>query len=75
LSTSRTYPYTIENGAGERLTFIRRVHGPDADRLEVENAVEPGGGPPTHVHHHQEEALTVEQGRIGYAAAPEPVTR
>jgi hypothetical protein len=29
------YPHTIENGAGERLTFIRRV----GDRLEVENVV------------------------------------
>jgi len=60
------YPHTIENGAGERLTFLRRVPGATGDRLEVENVVKPGAGPVMHVHHHQEEALTVVQGRIGY---------
>jgi mannose-6-phosphate isomerase-like protein (cupin superfamily) len=63
---ARAYPYTIDNGAGERLTFLRRVPGPSGDRLEVENVVKPGSGPVMHVHHHQEEALTVERGRIGY---------
>ena len=29
-----TYPHTIENGAGERLTFVRRVEDPAGDRLE-----------------------------------------
>lgn len=62
--TTHTYPYTIENGAGERLTFLRRVQGPGGDRLEVENVVKPGSGPPMHVHYLQEEALTVEEGRI-----------
>ena len=61
-----TYPHTIENGAGESLTFLRRVPGTNGDRLEVENVVSPGSGPPMHVHHYQEEALTVMQGRIGY---------
>ena len=60
------YPHTIENGAGERLTFVRRVQGSAGDRLEVENLVKPGSGPPMHVHHYQEEAITVQQGRIGY---------
>lgn len=61
-----TYPHTIENGAGERLTFLRLVPGPTGDRLEVENVVKPGDGPPMHTHHRQVEALTVEEGRIGY---------
>ncbi len=61
-----TYPHTIENGAGESLTFLRRVPGTNGDRLEVENVVKPGSGPPMHVHHYQEKALTVVQGRIGY---------
>jgi quercetin dioxygenase-like cupin family protein len=61
-----SYPHTIENGAGERLTFIRRVSGAAGDRLEVENVVKPGAGPPMHVHRYQEEALTVQQGRLGY---------
>jgi len=61
-----TYPHTIDNGAGERLTFLRRVPGPRGDRLEVENVVAPGAGPPMHVHHHQDEALTVVEGRLGW---------
>lgn len=67
-----TYPHTIENGAGEQLTFIRRVQNSDGDRIEVENLVKPGSGPPMHVHHYQEEALTVQQGRIGYQRPGEP---
>jgi len=66
------YPHTIENGAGERLTFLRRVPGPAGDRLEVENVVEPGAGPPMHVHHRQAESLTVVEGRIGYQRPGEP---
>jgi quercetin dioxygenase-like cupin family protein len=61
-----TYPHVIENGAGEQITFVRRVARAGAERLEVENVVKPGAGPPMHVHHYQEEALTVQQGRIGY---------
>jgi mannose-6-phosphate isomerase-like protein (cupin superfamily) len=67
-----TYPHTIENGAGERLTVIRRVQDPAGDRLEVENLVKPGSGPPMHVHYHQVEALTIQQGRIGYQRPGEP---
>src|SRR5688500_14123831 len=61
-----TYPHTIDNGAGERLTFLRLVPGPAGARLECENIVKPGSGAPMHVHLHQEEALTVAEGRIGY---------
>jgi len=61
-----SYPHTIENGAGERVTFVRRVAGPRGERLEVENVVQPGSGPPMHTHRHQTEALTVQAGRIGY---------
>jgi quercetin dioxygenase-like cupin family protein len=62
-----TYPHTIENGAGgERLTFVRRIPGPAGDRLEVENRVTAGNGPPMHLHHYQEEAITVQQGRMAY---------
>jgi hypothetical protein len=48
-----TYPHTVENGARERITFVRRVQDPAGDRLEVENAVMPGSGPPMHVHYYQ----------------------
>ena len=68
-----TYPHTIDNGAGgERLTFLRRVPGARGQRLEAENVVEPGAGPIMHVHHYQEEALTVVEGRIGYQRPGEP---
>jgi quercetin dioxygenase-like cupin family protein len=67
-----TYPHTIENGAGERLTFVRRVQDSAGDRLEIENVVNPGSGPPMHVHHLQEEALTVEEGQMGYQRVAEP---
>lgn len=67
-----TYPHIIENGAGERLTFLRRVAGTAGDRLEGENVVTPGAGPPMHVHHLQEEGFTVQQGRIGYQRPGEP---
>jgi quercetin dioxygenase-like cupin family protein len=67
-----SYPHTIEDGAGERLTFLRRVPGPGRDRLEVENRVAPGSGPPMHVHHYQEEGLTVRQGRIAYQRPGQP---
>ena len=56
----------IENGAGEILTFVRRVPGARGDRLEGENVVKPGAGPPMHVHYYQEEVFTVQQGRLGY---------
>ena len=44
------YPHTIESASGERLTFLRRVPTPGGERLEVENCVQPGNGPPMHVH-------------------------
>lgn len=60
-----TYPHTIENGGGERLTFISHVKDETGDYLEVENLVQPNSGPPMHVHFKQAESLTVVQGRIG----------
>jgi quercetin dioxygenase-like cupin family protein len=60
------YPHTISNGAGETLTFVRRVPGKTGPRLEGNNVVAPGQGPVMHVHYYQEEALTVRSGTIGY---------
>lgn len=67
----RTYPYTIGNGAGEQLTFARRIETPHGDRVEGTSLVAPGAGPPMHVHHLQDEALTVLEGRLGYQRAGE----
>lgn len=60
------YPHTIDNGAGERITFLRRIARPAGDRIEGENLTQPGAGPPMHVHYLQEEAFTVHEGRLGY---------
>lgn len=59
-----TYPHSIENGAGERMTFVRRSPNGAGDRLEIQHVVSPGSGPPMHVHHLQEESFTIEQGRL-----------
>jgi uncharacterized cupin superfamily protein len=61
-----SYPHTIENGAGEQLTFARRVAGGNGVRVEGYNVVSPGAGPPMHLHHLQDEQFTVRQGRLGY---------
>jgi quercetin dioxygenase-like cupin family protein len=62
----RAYPHTIDTGAGERLTFVARRRDERGEYLEGHNTVAPGTGPPMHVHHLQEESLTVERGTLGY---------
>src|SRR6188472_2883152 len=61
-----TLPFTIENIAGEKLTFLRRVIKNGVEYLEVENEVQPNAGPPMHVHHRQDESITIVSGKIGY---------
>lgn len=63
-----TRPHTIDNGHGERLTFVRL----EGDKLFVENLVQPGAGPPMHVHYKQAESLTVVSGRIGVQEPGKP---
>lgn len=70
--TRYAYPHTIENGAGERITFFRVVPSATGDRVELENVIGPGSGPPMHVHHHQNEALTIRQGRMSCTSFGEP---
>lgn len=67
-----SYPRTIENGGGERLTFLGLRRDDRGEYLEARNAVAPGAGPPMHVHHLQEESLTVEKGTIGYQRIGQP---
>jgi quercetin dioxygenase-like cupin family protein len=62
----RSYPFTIHNGAGEWLTFERRVQVGGAERVTGGAVVSPGAGPPMHVHFQQDESFTVVQGRLGY---------
>jgi quercetin dioxygenase-like cupin family protein len=65
------YPRTIENGGGERLTFLGVSSDEQGERLDVKNVVSPGSGPPMHVHRLQEEVLTVESGTMGWQRAGE----
>ncbi|GAB3837774.1 cupin domain-containing protein [Hymenobacter jeollabukensis] len=69
---SPTYPHTIENGLGEKLTFLRLQPEPDGDRLLVENTVTPNQGPPMHTHWLQDECLTVVQGLMAYQLLGQP---
>src|SRR5688572_19035284 len=65
-SMKKRYPYTIDNGNGELLTFIGITQGPDGARVDAEGIAQPGAGAPMHVHHLQEEAGRVITGRLGY---------
>jgi quercetin dioxygenase-like cupin family protein len=58
------YPVTIDNGGTEKITFIRLVKDGDSDYVEIEGLVQPAGGPPMHVHHKQDETITVVKGKI-----------
>jgi hypothetical protein len=60
------YPHTIDNGGGDRLTFVGIAHDERGEYLEIRNTVAPAAGPPMHVHHLQEEGLNVERGTMGY---------
>jgi quercetin dioxygenase-like cupin family protein len=61
-----SYPKTIENGGGARLTFFEPRSDERGEYQEARNQVAPGSGPPMHVHHLQEESLTVERGTMGW---------
>jgi mannose-6-phosphate isomerase-like protein (cupin superfamily) len=67
-----SYPYTIDNGAGERLTFLGVTRDASGDRIEVDGAARPGAGPPMHVHYLQEERVRVVTGRVGYQVPGQP---
>jgi mannose-6-phosphate isomerase-like protein (cupin superfamily) len=62
----KTYPYTIENGAGERIMFTGIVRDPDGDRVVGEALAQPKAGPPMHIHYMEAEGFTVTSGRLGY---------
>lgn len=61
-----SYPHTIENCIGEKLTFLSIEKEADGDKVIVENHVPPGVGPLMHTHWQQDECLTVVTGKIGY---------
>jgi mannose-6-phosphate isomerase-like protein (cupin superfamily) len=59
------YPHTIDNGGGEEITFVQFINDDKGGKLEIHNRVQPGAGPPMHVHFLQDESLTVVSGKIG----------
>jgi mannose-6-phosphate isomerase-like protein (cupin superfamily) len=63
---TKTYPYTVDNGQGETLTFLGISHDADGERLDIEGTARPGAGPPMHVHYLQDEGVRVVRGRFGY---------
>src|ERR1700754_1823462 len=66
----RMYRRTIDDGNGARMTFHGVTRAEDGtERLELSGTVDPGAGPPEHIHHLQTEAVTVESGRAGYTLA------
>jgi quercetin dioxygenase-like cupin family protein len=66
------YPYTIENGSGEELTFLGVVRDQNGERLDARSLARPGAGPPMHVHPLQEEAMTVVSGTLGFQCVGDP---
>ena len=64
-------PKVIENSEGEVMTFLGVVRDRDGDRLEVEVFAPPNVGTPMHLHHLQEEAMTVVAGKLGLQFAGE----
>lgn len=63
--TTMAYPVTIDNGHGERLTFLGLERRDGVEYIQVENQVSPGAGPPMHVHHQQHESLHILEGEMG----------
>ncbi|MBK8501229.1 MAG: cupin domain-containing protein [Saprospiraceae bacterium] len=60
------FPHKISTIFGEEITF-ESIEMKDSIRtLIVGNRVQPGSGPPFHVHFKQEEGLTVKKGKMGY---------
>lgn len=70
-----SYPHRIDNGGGEVITFTRVVTASDSDRLELENCVQPGKGPPMHVHLRQTESLTIVSGAMSVEILGTPPTQ
>ncbi len=53
------------------MTFLGVTHDEHGERLDITSHVDPGAGPPMHVHHLQSETVRVRRGRIGIDIAGE----
>lgn len=63
----------IDNGHGEVIEFLGEEATPSGPSLLLRNEVQPGAGPPMHVHFRQDEELTVTEGRLAYQVLGEEV--
>ena len=63
-NTQYQYPHNIDNGHGEKITFLRLVKDLAGNWLETEGHALPMAGPPMHVHFKQDEGFTVVKGKI-----------
>ncbi len=60
------FPVETDTGSGERLRLVGIETDGDGELVRVEGFLEPGAGPPMHVHFHQAEGLRVVEGSVGY---------
>ena len=63
------YPRTIDSGGGQRMTILGRRRDGPREWMDVVSEVQPGAGPPMHVHPTQDESLIVLDGKIAYVVA------
>src|SRR4051812_1722814 len=63
----------IDDGNGSRIAFLGVRSDARGEYLALEGSVDPGAGPPEHVHFLQEESVTVVSGRLAVAVADAPV--
>ncbi len=59
------YPFVIDNGGAEQLTFLGITKKNNIDCIEIAGIVQPKAGPPMHVHHQQDETITIVKGKMG----------
>jgi hypothetical protein len=60
----KNYPIVIDSGTGEQLTFLRRYIENDVELVQAYSMIQPGSGPPVHVHRLHDESLTVIEGLL-----------
>ncbi len=60
------FPVETDTGSGERLHLLGIEEDDHGEYLAIEGHLEPGVGPPMHVHFGQDEGVRVEDGVIGY---------
>jgi quercetin dioxygenase-like cupin family protein len=73
LVVMNSFPIQTDTGSGEKLLISGKHTDEQGEYLSIEGVVEPGIGPPMHVHFFQDEQLTVKEGLLGYKIAGEEV--